>query len=436
MVAMGVMMAACSDNALNEQTGWMENEALQLTASISETVQTRANEPASGTYYFSYVKNGAGTTTYSTVVVAFTDGDATPNLTWGGINKSSSLFVLDNVNVTNQYPTVTLPKTFNAGPAPEKPGTGNDLLWDTVKVANVISAPLSPVHFVLEHRMSMLTFVISSVNPEIDGLLKSGKVSVQLSNVVVEPTTFNRSNGTVISNKKNNTCELGGAYVSSDTEAPGGYITDNWIFPPQKFGSERPVLFGSERPVLSITLEKTTDDVTTTKKTFKGVLPESMLYGGEYRSLEFISGCYLTVNVVLGNWDNLEVNFRPVLVEKWDELDLKDLNVNQIGVYTANELEELVGAYNDNPGKTNLTLWKYGIFSETNNKWTFYLWKDLTISDDSIIEMDNTSTPTKLKFTERSGYSFIFQSNGHTITYDNKKYNINQKGTLTEKTNP
>ena len=428
MVAMGAMMAACSDNGLNEQTGWMENEALQLTASISETVQTRANEPASGTYYFSYVKNGDGNSTYSTMAVEFTNGDATPNLTWAGINKSSSLFVLDNVNVTNQYSTVTLPETFNAGPAPEKPGTGNDLLWDTVKVANVISAPLSPVHFVLEHRMSMLTFVISSVNPEIDGLLKSGKVSVQLSNVVVEPTTFKRLNGTVsISNKKDKICELGGDYVSSDTEAQGDYITDNWIFPPQKFDNER--------PVLSITLERTIDDVTT-KKTFKGVLPESMLYGGEYRSLEFISGCHLTVNVVLGNWDNLEVNFRPVLVEKWDELDLKDLNVNQIGVYTAAELTDLVKAYNDitkTPDKNNLTLWKYGIF--TDSKWTFYLWKNLTINDGSEI-FDDTSTPTKLKFTERTGYSFTFQSNGHTITYDNKEYNINQKGTLTEKTNP
>lgn len=425
---MGAMMAACSDNGLNEQTGWMENEALQLTASISETVQTRANEPASGTYYFSYVKNGDGNSTYSTMAVEFTNGDATPNLTWAGINKSSSLFVLDNVNVTNQYSTVTLPETFNAGPAPEKPGTGNDLLWDTVKVANVISAPLSPVHFVLEHRMSMLTFVISSVNPEIDGLLKSGKVSVQLSNVVVEPTTFKRLNGTVsISNKKDKICELGGDYVSSDTEAQGDYITDNWIFPPQKFDNER--------PVLSITLERTIDDVTT-KKTFKGVLPESMLYGGEYRSLEFISGCHLTVNVVLGNWDNLEVNFRPVLVEKWDELDLKDLNVNQIGVYTAAELTDLVKAYNDitkTPDKNNLTLWKYGIF--TDSKWTFYLWKNLTINDGSEI-FDDTSTPTKLKFTERTGYSFTFQSNGHTITYDNKEYNINQKGTLTEKTNP
>lgn len=428
---MGAMMAACSDNGLNEQTGWMETEALQLTASISETVQTRANEPASGTYYFSYVKNGAGNSTYSTMAVEFTNGDATPNLTWGGINKSSSLFVLDNVNVTNQYSTVTLPETFNAGPAPANPGTGNDLLWDTVKVANVISAPLSPVHFVLEHRMSMLTFVISSVNPEIDGLLKNGTVSVQLSNVVVEPTTFDRSNGTVyISTNKNKTRELGGDYVSSDTEAQGDYITDNWIFPPQKFDNER--------PVLSITLERTIDDVTT-KKTFKGVLPESMLYEDEYRSLEFLSGCHLTVTVVLGKWDNLEVNFRPVLVEKWDELDLKDLNVNQIGVYTANELSDLVDTYNDNnknPDKTNLTLWKYGTFSETNNEWTFYLWKDLTISDNSIIEMDNTSTPTKLKFTERSGYSFIFKSNNHTITYDNKKYNIDQKGTLTEKFNP
>ena len=425
MVAMGAMMAACSDNGLNEQTGWMENEALQLTASISETIQTRANELASGTYYFSYVKNGAGNSTYSTVGVVFNDGDATPNLTWGGINKSSSLFVLDNVNVTNQYPTVTLPETFDAGPAPANPGTGNDLLWDTVKVANVISAPLSSVHFELEHRMSMLTFAISSGNSEIDGLLKSGNVSVQLSKVVKEPTTFNRSHGTVyISDDKNNTCELGGAYVSSDTEEQGDYITEDWIFPPQEFGSDR--------PVLSITLERTIDDVTT-KKTFKGVLPESMLYGGEYRSLEFLSGCHLTVTVVLGNWDNLEVYFRPVLVEKWDELDIKDLNVNQIGVYTANELEELVGAYNDNPDKNNLTLWKYGIF--TDSKWTFYLWKNLTINDGSEI-FDDTSTPTRLEFTERNGYTFTFQSNGHTITYDNKKYNIDQKGILTEKTNP
>lgn len=410
---MGVMMAACSDNGLNEQTGWMENEALQLTASISETVQTRVNEPASGTYYFSYVKNGAGNSTYSTVGVVFNDGDATPNLTWGGINKSSSLFVLDNVNVTNQYPTVTLPETFDAGPAPEKPGTGNDLLWDTVKVANVISAPLSPVHFVLEHRMSMLTFDISSRNSEIDGLLKSGKVSVQLSNVVVKPTTFNRSYGTVYnSNEKNNTCELGGAYVSSDTEEQGGYITDNWIFPPQKFDNER--------PVLSITLERTINDVTT-KKTFKGVLPESMLYGGKYRSLEFLSGCHLTVTVVLGNWDNLEVYFRPVLVEKWDELDIKDLNVNQIGVYTANELEELVGAYNDNPGKTNLTLWKYGIFSDTENKWIFYLWKNLTV------QLDDQQS-NSLGFDSDGSFTFI--SNGHTI---NDKA-VTQNGTLQEST--
>lgn len=423
---MGAMMAACSDNGLNEQTGWMENEALQLTASISETIQTRANEPASGTYYFSYVKNGAtNTSTYSTVEVVFDDGDATPNLTWGGINKSSSLFVLDNINETAINNSVSFDddNTFDAGPAPANPGEGNDLLWNTVLVKNVISAPLSPVHFVLEHRMSMLTFVISSVNSEIDGLLKNGNVSVQLSNVVVKPTTFNRSNGTVsISDDKNNTCKLGGAYVSSDTEAQGDYITEDWIFPPQKFGSDR--------PELSITLERIINDVTT-KKTFKGVLPESMLYGGEYRSLEFISGCHLTVTVVLGNWDNLEVYFRPVLVEKWDELDLKDLNVNQIGVYTANELEELVGAYNDNPGKTNLTLLKYGIFTE--NKWTFYLWKDLTIdSNSSIIKTENNVS--RLDFNANSEYPFEFQSNGHTITYNDTSYKIDSDGKLT--TNP
>lgn len=434
MAAMGVMMAACSDNGLNEQTGWMETETLQLAASISETVQTRANEPASGMYYFSYVKNDApNTSTYSTIEVEFEDGEATSDLTWGGINKSSTYFILDNIkNTTDTYTSVPLGDTFNAGAAPANPGEGNDLLWGTVRVKDVSSTPLSPVQFELEHRMSMLTFVIRSVNPEIDNLLESKNVSVKLSNVVVEPTTFNRSNGAVyISTKKDKTCELGGAYVSSDTDPQqGDYITDNWIFPPQKFDSKR--------PVLSITLERTINDVTT-NKTFKGVLPESMFYEdeGEYRSLEFLSGCHLTVTVVLGNWDNLEVNFRPVWVEKWDELDLKDLNAGQVGVYTANELKDLVDAYNDNdknPDKTNLTLWKYGIFSDS--KWTFYLWKNLTISDNSIIEMDDTSTPTKLKFTERTDYSFIFQSNDHTITYNSKEYDINQDGTLTATTNP
>lgn len=412
MVAMGAMMAACSDNGLNEQTGWMENEALQLTASISETVQTRVNEPASGTYYFSYVENGAtNTSTYSTMAVEFTNGDAAPNLTWGGINKSSVYFILDNINKTATNNSVSFDDddTFDAGPAPANPGEGNDLLWNTVLVKNVISAPLSPVHFVLEHRMSMLTFVISSGNSEIDGLLKNGKVSVQLSNVVVKPTTFNRSKGTVlISTEKNEICELGGKYVSSDTEAQGDYITDNWIFPPQKFGSER--------PVLSITLERTIDDVTTTKKTFKGVLPESMLYGGEYRSLEFISGCHLTVTVVLGNWDNLEVYFRPVLVEKWDELKLANIVANQVGVYTAGELKDLVDSYNQDPNNNNPTLWKYGVWDEQGQKWTFYLWKNLTgvkLDPSNSLGFDNDG-------------SFTFESNGHTIN----GYEVESNGTL------
>lgn len=410
-VAMGVMMAACSDNGLDEQTGWMENEALQLAASISETVQTRANEPASGTYYFSYVKNGAGTSTYSTTAVEFTNGDATPDLTWGGINKSSMYFILDNINnTTATYTSVPLGDTFNAGPAPENAGEGNDLLWNAVLVKNVSSAPLSPVHFVLEHRMSMLTFAISSVNSEIDGLLKNGNVSVQLSNVVVEPKTFNRSNGTVsINTEKKGICELGGAYVPSDTEPQGDYITDGWIFPPQKFGSDR--------PILSITLEKMTDDVTT-KKTFKGVLPESMFYGGEYRSLEFLSGCHLTVTVVLGNWDNLEINFRPVLVEKWDELKLANIVANQVGVYTAGELKDLVDSYNQDPSNNNPTLWKYGVWDEQGQKWTFYLWKNLTG-----VTLDSSNS---LGF--ENDDSFTFESSGHTI--NGKK--VNENGTLSD----
>ena len=144
MAAIGIVMVACSDNELHEHgNDWKGNEPLELSASISETIQTRANEPASGTYYFSYVENGADNSTYSTIDVEFNNnGDATPNLTWGGINKSSVYFILDNINKTATNNSVSFDDddTFEAGPAPANPGEGNDLLWDIVKVANVIKS--------------------------------------------------------------------------------------------------------------------------------------------------------------------------------------------------------------------------------------------------------------------------------------------------------
>lgn len=429
MAVMGIMTVACTDYDLNGQTGWKGDELLEISASISETVPTRAEgEPAKGTYYFSYIKSNENS--YQTLKVNFTEGkDTLTDPTWKDINTNditNKLFILDNVPIDNitftssnddKNKLISLQNIkegtdtesrYNAGPAPAVPGERNDLLWDTVKVEKVSAAPLSPVHFELEHRMSMLTFKLQSKDPGINTLLNDKKnVEVKLHRVITEPYQFNRLTGAITINSSTEPINEEDAVTLEVAEytSEEGAITESWIFPPQKFHS-------TGRPVLAITLTDTENQT----RTFKGVLPESMLYERKYEPLEFLSGCHLTVTVVLGNWDDLAINFRPVLVKKWVTYSAKDINAKQVGVYTAEELTELVTTYNQDSSEANLALWKYGVYN--NGTWTFDLWKSITgITDEEIIKGG------KLNFVSTNGTSFTFNSHGHTINgsgVDNK----------------
>lgn len=420
VVVMGVLIAACSNHELNEETGLNVNDPLEISVTINETLQSRAeSEPAVGDYYFSYI--GKGTTTKYTVlkVVLDQEGKGTPilnnnkKLTWSDINTNvNNSFVLDNVPNTTGFTTTTTSSAsinlqeikledgsdvslYDAAPAPEQNGTGNDLVWGTVKVKDVSNAPLSYVHFGLKHLMSMLTFKIESNDETIKSILNNPEnIDVKLYRVITKPSTYNRLTGTIsingdidpIGEEKSITLDI------IESEQSGSVTTENWIFPPQEF-------INNQRPILSITL--TESDGTT--NTFKGVLPETMSYENSYELLEFISGCHLTVNVELGNWENPQIQFRPVLVKKWVDKGDAQLNSNQVGVYTVEELKELVAAYNEDPSKDNLTLCKYGILN--GDTWTFYLWKNLT---------NVTLEPSNSLGFDSDG-SFTFESNGHTI---------------------
>lgn len=421
MAVMSIMTVACTDYDLNGQTDWKGDEPLELSASISETLPTRAEEElAEGTYYFSYVNSKQTSVKYETTEVSFEAGNSTPDLTWDQINTNNNitnkLFILDNVpyinngftssnNDTNKLINLKEIKEgtetesrYNAGPAPTVPGEGNDLLWDTVKVENVSGAPLSPVHFDLEHRMSMLTFkLLSNNDSEINTLLSNPeKVEVKLHRVITEPYQFNRLTGAITNNTKPIDETQAVTLDITGYTPEEGATTQSWIFPPQKFHS-------TGRPVLAITLTDTEKNQT---RTFKGVLPESMLYEGSNELLEFLPGCHLTVTVVLGSWDDLTVNFRPVLVKKWVTYSAKDINAKQVGVYTADELTELVTAYNQDSSEDNLTLWKYGTYDKGNSTWIFYLWKNLT---------EVTVTNNNLGFASNQTSGFTFEANGHTI---------------------
>ena len=436
MAVMSIMTVACTDYDLNGQTDWKGDEPLELSASISETLPTRAEEElAEGTYYFSYVNSKQTSVKYETTEVSFEAGNSTPDLTWDQINTNKNiankLFILDNVpringefisSNTNRFINLKDIKKggtdtesrYNAGPAPTVPGEGNDLLWDTVKVENVSGAPLSPVHFDLEHRMSMLTFkLLSNNDSEINTLLSNPeKVEVKLHRVITEPYQFNRLTGAITNNTKPIDETQAVTLDITGYTPEEGAITESWIFPPQEFHN-------TGRPVLAITLTDTEKNQT---RTFKGVLPESMLYEGKYEPLEFLSGCHLTITVLLGSWDDLTVNFRPVLVKKWVTYSAKDINAKQVGVYTAEELTELVNAYNANSRENNLTLWKYGVYNDNNGSgtWTFDLWKSITGTFGTEIINNN-----KLNFNNQN---FTFNSHGHTI---NGK-TVETNGTLTD----
>lgn len=447
MAAIGIIMTACSENELNEhENGWKGNEPLQLSASISETVLGRAEgDFTAGKYYFSYVNNTQTSLRYTDKETEFDgSGTGTSGLTWDKVNTNSNLknklFILDNVPFQivndkikyftsgtdgngdinlNDIMEAEKPK-YQAAPAPVIPGTGNDLLWGTVKVADQI--PLSPVHFELEHRMSMLTFELYSTDPDIKELLKQ-EVTVKLEGVITEPTTFNRVTGVVsVSYTGNNvTSDIGNMEVLPSTENEEGGVaryTQSWIFPPQRFDK-----IGA-RPVLEVTLSNT--DGTETKK-FRGRLPESMVYDKKSELLEFISGCHLIIVVELGNWDNMEIRFRPVLVRKWIPKTLVDINVDQVGIRTADDLSDLVSIYNADPNDSKL--WKYGVLK--NGTWYFDLWSNI---DGFTVVTE--SGKTNLGFCTDKTPDFKIISHGHTI---NKK-TVNEDGTLKDEeeteTNP
>lgn len=456
MVAIGFIMTACSKNELNEhENGWKGNEPLLLSASISETVLSRAEgDFTEGDYYFSYVDNTQSSLRYIDKATTFDNsGKGTSGLTWDKVNTNSSLknklFILDNVpsqitnetttsftssngiidlsgimesseNITGSTPETTgegeeeesKKSKYTADPAPETPGKGNDLLWGTVKVADQI--PLSPVHFELEHRMSMLTFELYSKDPDIKELLKQ-EVTVKLEDVITKPTTFNRVTGNVsVSYTGGNvTSDIENMEVLPPTEEDGGVsrYTKSWIFPPQQFHN-------IGRPILNVTLSKTEGEgIETITKTFRGRLPESMIYNKKSVLLEFISGCHLIIVVELGKWDDMEIRFRPVLVRKWIPKTLVDINVDQVGIRTADELSDLVSTYNTNSNDSEL--WKYGVLK--NGTWFFDLWSNI----DSFTEV-NESGKTNLGFFKDKSPGFKIISHGHTI----KGKKVNEDGTL------
>lgn len=391
ILAFGILMASCSENELYEQTNGLENEPLRISSSVSDELTTRAGEDFPTDVSFNFLYTPAGKSAYEAIEGVkfdiYGNNDKT-YLNWEQVKTGNNLYlILDNVTTDNKNSTtVTLGKTYYAKPEDDGIGKGNDILWKSVKVQD--QNLLEPVHFELQHVMSKLTFKINSTDETISNLLSSGKVILQLWNVVTNPTTysFNRLNGNITISDEPIVREDEGSTIVLICETTSGedypVKTESWIFPPQQFRDSE------KRPTIRITLSDGNN-----QRTFTGVLPESMTTEDEgLKPLEFLSGYHLVINVELGNWTDQSIHFEPVLVKKWKEYGPKDINIKQVGVYDAAGLEELVDAWNveNGPIINKLTLMKYGVLN--GDTWTFDLWANINLESNSDIKLNSDGT--------------------------------------------
>lgn len=410
ILAFGILMAGCSENELNEQTNGLENEPLRISASVSDELTTRAGEDFPTDVSFNFLYTPAGKSAYEAIEGVkfdiYGNNDKT-YLNWEHVKTGNNLYlILDNVTTDNKNSTtVTLGDTYYAKPE-DGIGKGNDILWKSVKVEE--QNLLEPVHFELQHVMSKLTFKINSTNETISNLLSSGKVILQLWNVVTNPTTysFNRLNGNITISDEPIVGEDEGSTIVLICETTSGedypVKTKSWIFPPQQFRDSE------KRPTIQI---KLSDSDGNNPRTFTGVLPESMTTDEGLKPLEFLSGYHLVINVNLGNWTDHSIHFEPVLVKKWKEYGPTDINIKQVGVYDAAGLEELVEAWNNGPEDNKLTLMKYGVLNGDTNTWTFDLWADVELESSSTINTD----PNNI-LGSKDGFTAVFIDHGHTIS--------------------
>lgn len=419
MAAAGLILAACSESGLNEPSGEWGDAPLRITASVNEEITTRADEPfpSDVDFYFTYTPSGQSNYNSKQILFDAKGDDKEIYLNWENVKISSNLyFVLDNVpkdgtsiNLTEISGTEVQNTNRDYNAQPESgTGKGNDILWQRIAVPTKPNT-LEPIHFELQHLMSKVSFEISSSNDEIKNLLKLGKTTVKLWNVVKEPSTngsytFDRIKGTVTIDgeliNQYNAVSIAGKEATSEEDIVS-VTTDSWIFPPQEFRDK------DNRPKLQVCITYETDET----KTFTGTLPESMIIdeAGKKTShlLEFLPGYHLVIRVELGNWTDRTIYFKPVLVKKWKEYGPSDININQVGVYDAEGLTELVEAWNNEFNTNLLTFKKYGVLE--GDTWTFNLWKSITgyISGSTI--------PENLGFQQRSDYSLVFKSNGHKV---------------------
>lgn len=362
----GLMLLACT----KQEEVYSDTDKVCLSASIG-SMTTRVDDGGveSGTYYLTYNSSGA-----KVCMVTFADSKGYPLVSDNGIYQflkwndvtpvdGKYQFTLDNLDDKDNPETVTLGEAYQAAPL-----DGNsqlDIVWGKQTVEK--GKESAGVNFALSHRMAKISLEISVGTP---GIALDGKpVKITLTDVISEPATFNRSSGAVsVAGKQRSEIVLYDGEFDSNQSEPT-YSIPSWIFPPQTFDS-------NNWPKLRIVLDGTT---------YEGTLNHYMVQeeSGDDTPVEmtgFKSGLHLTLRAKLSKTtEDVELIFMPVWVRKWEEIDNIGIGAKQRGVYTEEDYEQLVTAYNKD-SKDEKVLDEYGT-KDDSGIWTFVLFRNIGDAD-------------------------------------------------------
>lgn len=356
----GLMLLACT----KQEEVYSDTDKVCLSASIgSMTTRVDDGEVKSGTYYLTYNSSGA-----KVCMVTFADSKGYPLVSDNGIYQflkwndvtpvdGKYLFTLDNLSNKDNPETVTLGEALDGN-------SQLDIVWGKQTVEK--GKESDGVNFALSHRMSKISLEISVGTSDIN--LDNGiHATITLMNVISEPATFNRTSGAVsVAGKQRSEIKLYEGVLTKDNfKNP----IPSWIVPPQTFDPDN-------WPKLRIVLGETT---------YEGTLNDYMVQEGSLdtpvKMTGFESGLHLTLKAKLSKTtEEVELIFMPVWVRKWEEIDNIGIGAKQRGVYTEEDYERLVTAYNNSDSQDENVLYEYG--TKDDGIWTFVLFRNIGTDED------------------------------------------------------
>lgn len=368
MIWAGLMLLACT----KQEEVYSDTDKVCLSASIG-SMTTRVDDGGveSGTYYLTYNSSGA-----KVCMVTFAKSKGYPLVSDNGIYQflkwndvtpvdGKYQFTLDNLDDKDNPETVTLGEAYQAAPLNDELNDKLDIVWGKQPVEK--GKESDAVNFKLSHRMAKLSLEISVGTSDID--LDDKVVKITLTDVINKPKSFDRTSGDVsVDEEQRRDIVLYNAVLTRNPDE-STYTIPSWIFPPQTFDE-------SKWPKLRIVLGGIT---------YEGTLNDYMVQEGSLdtpvKMTGFESGLHLTLKAKLSKTtEEVELIFMPVWVRKWEEIDNIGIGAKQRGVYTEEDYERLVTAYNNSDSQDENVLYEYG--TKDDGIWTFVLFRNIGTDED------------------------------------------------------